>query len=73
MEELNALYNKIGNNVKKFRKNNGDSQEDLANKLNMSRGFISQIESSKIKKGISIETLYKISKLYNTNIINCFK
>ncbi len=62
------LYNLIGQNIKKIRKKIGISQEQLAKDIGMSRGFISQIESSKVKTGISLDTLIKISEKYNIDI-----
>ena len=67
------LYTLIGQNIKKVRKKIGISQEQLANDIGMSRGFISQIESSKVKTGISLDTLIKISQKYNIDIKTFFE
>ena len=42
---LNEFYRLIGDNIKKTRLEHKDSQETLAEKIDMSRGFLSQIES----------------------------
>lgn len=68
MEEIYSFYNLIGQNLKKIRKEFGDSQEKLAEKINMSRGFISHLESSKVDTGVSIDTLFNIAKEYNMDI-----
>ena len=67
------LYTLIGQNIKKVRKKIGISQEQLASDIGMSRGFISQIESSKVKTGISLDTLIKISQKYNIDIKTFFE
>ena len=67
------LYTLIGQNIKKVRKKIGISQEQLANDIGMSRGFISQIESPKVKTGISLDTLIKISQKYNIDIKTFFE
>ena len=72
MEEIYSFYNLIGQNLKKIRKEFGDSQEKLAEKINMSRGFISHLESSKVDTGVSIDTLFNIAKEYNMDIRNFF-
>ncbi len=41
-----SLYNEIGKNIKKYRKNIGITQEQLARKTSYSLSFISNIESN---------------------------
>ena len=41
------MYHKIASEIKKLRKNAKLSQEDLAEKLNCSREFISRVENDK--------------------------
>ncbi len=62
-EKLNYI---IGKNIKKYRKlykndNFNMTQEKLAELINVSVALISSLESNKIKKGISINNLYRIS------------
>jgi len=73
MQEIYEFYNLIGENLKKIRTKNGDSQEKISEKLNMSRGFISQIESQGVNCGVSLDTLFNISKLYNIDIREFFE
>lgn len=69
----NDFYRIIGDNIKKIRCKNNDTQEQLAEKLDMSRGFISQIESKGLKGvGVSLDTLLKISIIYNIDIRDLF-
>lgn len=73
MENIYEFYNLIGKNIKNIRTQNGDTQEILAEKLNISRGFLSHLESQKVNKGISLDTLYYISKEYNVDITIFFE
>lgn len=50
----------------------GLSQEKLAEDINMSRSFISQIESPNVDIGISIDTLFFLSQKYNFDIRKFF-
>ena len=68
----------FGRNIKKYRLlliKNGKhmTQEQLAEEVNVSVSLISSLESSKVKKGISIPTLYRISIVLNTPINKFFE
>ena len=54
-------YVKIGWNIAYYRKAKGMSQLDLAEKANISRGFISSIEASNMSVGMSFETFFDIA------------
>lgn len=67
------FYKNIGKNIKKYRKEYNKhidkmTQEILAEKINTSVSFISHLECAKIKQGISINTIYRISKILNVPI-----
>lgn len=69
-EKLNKI---IGKNIKYYRSKtfiDGKklTQEKLAELINVSVSLISNLESNKSKKGISINNLYKISIVLNTPI-----
>lgn len=69
-EQLNII---IGKNIKKYRRktiynNKMLTQEKLAELINVSVSLISNIESNKSRKGISIINLYKISIVLNVPI-----
>ena len=68
----------IGKNIKKYRTStfiDGKklTQEKLAEAINVSVSLISNLESSKSNKGISIINLYKISVVLNTPISKFFE
>lgn len=71
--EQDRLNKNIGKNIKKYRKitivdGKKLTQEKLAELINVSVSLISNLESNKSKKGISITNLYKISVVLNIPI-----
>lgn len=69
MKDLEAeeLFKIIGSNVKYYRKlynlkNGKMTQENLAELANVSTALIGNLESERIEQGISVFTLWKISK-----------
>ena len=71
--EQDRLNEIIGKNIKKYRKitiieGKKLTQEKLAELINVSVSLISNVESNKSKKGISITNLYKISVVLNRPI-----
>lgn len=54
-------YIKIAQNIKRYRKNLGLSQEELAEKMSMSRSYLSKIEAPYCEKSFSVETLFIIA------------
>ena len=65
----NKFYRLIVDNIKKIRMDHNDSQEVLAEKIDMSRGFISQVESPGLTGiGVSLDTLFRICIVYNIDI-----
>ena len=65
---MDNIYNIIGQNIKKYRKLNNLTQEELAIKCNLSYGFIKNLESKKVHTTISIETLNLIAKNLNVKL-----
>lgn len=61
-QEHSKEYVQIGLKIAYYRKLNGLTQEQLAEKIDKSWSFIAQIESVKSKKGISLDTLLDIAK-----------
>ncbi len=57
----NDIYNTIGKNIKKYRKEKGITAAELAELVDLSHDFIRQIESEKVANTFSVETLYRIS------------
>ena len=72
MGEVNVTYNSqrfdfnknikeiIAKNTRKYRKEKGYTQEQLANYIDRSNEFIRRIETD-YTRGISLETLYRMS------------
>ena len=72
------LYTIIGKNIRYYRKlyslNKKElTQEALAEIANVSTALIGNLESAKIQQGISVYTLWKISKVLEVPIENFFK
>jgi len=55
-------YMKLGKNIKKYRKQLGLSQEELADRMNISRSYLSKIEAPNCEKSFSIETLFLLAE-----------
>lgn len=60
----------IGNKINQLRKKNGLTQEELANRCELSKGFISQVERSLTSP--SIATLVDILESLGTNLQDFF-
>ncbi len=71
--DIYDLYGLIGGNLKKIRKEIHKTQEELAEDIDMTRGFISHLESPRIDKGVSIDTLFEIAMAYNIDIRRFFE
>ena len=72
------IFNIIGKNVKYYRQlynlnHEKLTQEQLAEKINVSTALIGNLESNKINQGISVTTLYRLSQILNVPIDNFFK
>ena len=67
----NYIYLIVGKNLKKIRKAKNLTQKELAEKCNLSDGFISDLES-KTFRTISLNTLFMISKKLNISIKEFF-
>ena len=67
------LLLKIGLKVSYYRKLNGISQEELAEKIGKSVGYIGMIEAPGVSKGVSIKTLFDISDVLNVPIRKFFE
>ncbi|MBQ8681631.1 MAG: helix-turn-helix transcriptional regulator [Bacilli bacterium] len=67
------LFNIIGKNVKYYRQlynleHQKMTQEQLAEKANVSTALIGNLESNKINQGISVITLYRLSQILNVTM-----
>lgn len=75
--ESDELFKIIGSNVKYYRKlynlNKGKmTQENLAELVDVSTALIGNLESDKISQGISVLTLWKISKTLEVSVEDLF-
>lgn len=66
------IYEQISKNIKKYRKEAGITQAELAEKVGVSHEFIRRIESKKGRKTFTIDTIYKVSIALNINIKELF-
>ncbi len=55
-------YTELGLNISFYRKKKGYTQEELAEKIGISRSHLSAIEAPNIVKAFSIELLFDIAK-----------
>lgn len=73
MKNTYELFDLIGKNMKSIRKNIiHKSQEKMAEDIDMSRSFISHIESPNVDAGISLDTLFYLAQKYNFDIRKFF-
>ena len=63
----------ISSNIRKYRKMRGLTQEELALYTDRSFEFIRRIESEKGRKGLSIETLWRIATVLEVKRDDLFK
>ena len=71
--EHKDIYKLIGQNIKKYRKMQKITQEQLAMKTNLSYGFIKNLEAKNVYATISIETLSVIANCLNVPIVKLFE
>ncbi len=71
--EHKDIYKLIGQNIKKYRKMQKITQEQLAMKANLSYGFIKNLEAKNVYATISIETLSVIADCLNVPIVKLFE
>lgn len=64
---------KVSANIKKYRKQAGITQEQLAVDIDRSYDFMRRLEFKKGKIGCSLDTLYRIATVLNQPIDNFFK
>lgn len=66
-------YYTLVTNIKYYRKINEITQEQLAEKAELSVSYIKQLESCKRFKNITVKSLSKIAKALNVDIDVLFK
>ncbi len=63
----------VSTNVRKYRKEAGITQEQLAVDISMSPDYLRRFESQKGKEGLTIRKLYKMSVVLNVPIDKFFE
>lgn len=71
--EKTNIYKIIGQNIKRVRKEQGLTGLELAQKCNLSYGYIKNLESDRVDATISIETLALISGILKVDITEFMK
>ncbi len=67
------LILKLGLKISYYRKLRGYTQEELAEKIDMSLAHLGTIEAPNMNKGVSLKTLFKISQVLDIPMENFFK
>lgn len=65
------IYNIVGKNIKKFRKEKNLTQRQLAEKLLLSESFIAKLEST-THQTISLDTIEQIAYVLEVDIRDLF-
>ena len=71
-KDLNEQYSLVAQNIKFNRQRLNLTQEELAEKSDISISYIKQIENGKYYKNVSLTTMLKLSKALDTNIHSLF-
>ncbi len=69
---LHEQYNNFRENIKYYRKKLNLTQEDLAEKTDLSISYIKQIESNKEFKNVSLTVILKLSKALDVSVDKLF-
>lgn len=64
-EEYYDKYRKIGLKISYYRKLNGITQEQLAEKINKNLAFIGAVEAPNVNRTVSLDTLFDIAAALN--------
>ncbi len=62
-EQFAGKYTQLGLKIAYYRKLRGLTQEQLAERLNLSSAFIGHVEAPNINKAISLDTLFEIARV----------
>jgi len=69
---LHEQYNTFKENIKYYRKKLDLTQEELAEKADISVSYIKQIESNKEYKNVSLTIILKLSKALEVSVDKLF-
>ena len=65
MDLNDRRYIQIGLKIAYYRKLNGLTQEALAEKVGISPGYLSQVETPSLPQPVSLKTLFAIADLFH--------
>ena len=65
MSKYEVMYHKISSEIKRLRKEAKLSQEELAEKLNCSREFVSRVENN--RERVSLKMIVILSEVFNVS------
>lgn len=68
MTKFKDRYKKIGRLISHYRKLRGFTQEQLAEKIGVSKSYISKIEAENCNKSFSLEILFEIADALEIDI-----
>lgn len=71
-KDIAIQYNIFSNNIRYYRKKCSMTQEELAEKCDLSISYIKQIESGKEYKNVSLNVILKISKALDVSVEKLF-
>ena len=71
-DEFFDEYKNLGCNIAFYRKKARLTQDGLALKANVSRGYLSQIEAENVDKAPSLNTVFTIAKALNIPVFKLF-
>lgn len=72
-EKRKALYLQLGLNIAYYRKLRGMNQENLAEKVGISRTHISNIEAPRMEKSLSLDVLLDIADALQVSVSKLFE
>jgi len=72
-KDINEQYGVLCNNIRHYRRKMRFTQEQLAEKSDLSISYIKQIESTREYKNLSLNTIFKIAKALNVDMRELFK
>ena len=61
-EQYRDEFKQLGLKIAYYRKLKGYTQEELAEKVNLSAAFIGHVEAPNVKKSVSLATLFAIAE-----------
>ena len=65
MSKYEVMYHTISSEIKRLRKEAKLSQEELAEKLNCSREFVSRVENN--RERVSLKMIFILSEVFNVS------